>query len=173
MNSIGSIVILFVIFVILFQAMVSGISALEAFKEGAAEGLKTTIQLLPTLIGLITAIHMLRASGFFMILASILQPITDFLHVPTDIVPLMLLRPVSGSGASAYVADLLQQYGPDSIIGCMASVLSASTDTTFYAATVYLGSVGIKKSGWIFPAALLGDLAAAISTIIFVPLLLF
>ena len=173
MSSIGSALILFIVFTVLFISVFSGISALEAFKEGAAEGLKTTIQLLPTLIGLITAIHMLRASGFFMILASILQPITDFLHVPAEIVPLMLLRPVSGSGASAYVADLLQQYGPDSILGCMASVLSASTDTTFYAATVYLGSVGIKKSGWIFPAALLGDLAAAISTIIFVPVLLF
>lgn len=114
------------------------------------------------------AVYMLRASGAFDILAYLIRPVTDLLQIPPDLVPLIFLRPVSGSGASAYVAVLLEQHGPDSLVGRMASVLASSTETTFYAAAVYLGSVDYKKSGWVLPAALLGDLAAAAATIVVV-----
>ena len=171
MDNIGSYAIPVIVFVLLFAALVKKAPAFDSFTSGAAEGLRITIQLLPTLVGLITAVYMLRASGTFDILSHFLRPVTDALHIPADIVPLILLRPVSGSGASAYVSVLLQQFGPDSEIGRMASVLAASTDTTFYASTVYLGSIGIKKSGWILPAALLGDLAAAVTTVIVVRIL--
>lgn len=171
MGDFGSFVVPVIVFLILFSAVCRNIPAFDSFTSGAAEGIRTTLKVMPTLIGLITAVYMLRASGAFDILFHFLRPITDALAVPADLVPLMLLRPVSGSGASAYVTMLLQQFGPDSDIGRMASVLAASTDTTFYAASVYLGSVGIKKSGWILPAALLGDLAAAVTTVIAVNIL--
>ena len=137
----------------------------DALVTGGKSGLQVAVSILPALAALLTAVYMLRASGAFDILAWMLRPVTEALSIPADLVPLMLLRPVSGSGASAYVAMLLQQYGPDSELGRMASVLASSTDTTFYAASIYLGSVGMKKSGWILPAALLGDLTAAVVTV--------
>ena len=165
MAELGSYAVPAAVFLFLFSALCTRAPAFETFTTGAAEGLRSTIELLPTLVGLIMAVYMLRASGAFDILAWMLRPVTEALSIPADLVPLMLLRPVSGSGASAYVAMLLQQYGPDSELGRMASVLASSTDTTFYAASIYLGSVGMKKSGWILPAALLGDLTAAVVTV--------
>lgn len=168
MADIGNWVIPALVFVAAFAAAIHKVPAFDAFVCGAKEGAQSVWQLLPTLVGLIMAVYMLRASGAFDMLAYLLRPVTDFLHVPADLVPLMLLRPVSGSGASAYVAVLLEQYGPDSMIGRMASVLASSTETTFYAATVYLGSAGYKKSGWVLPAALLGDVTAAVATVLVV-----
>lgn len=168
MAEIGNWVIPLVLFAAVFTALVHKIPAFETFISGAKEGALSTFQLLPTLVGLIMAVYMLRASGAFDILARLIRPATDLLQIPADLVPLVLLRPVSGSGASAYVAMLLEQFGPDSPIGRMASVLASSTETTFYAAAVYLGSAGYQKSGWILPAALLGDLAAAAATVLVV-----
>ena len=165
MLEIGNFAVPLLIFLIVAVAIVRRLPAFDLFTQGAAEGIRTTLHILPTLIGLVMAVQMLRASGALDNLAFLLRPVTDLFAIPAELVPLILLRPVSGSGSSAYVAALLQQFGADSEIGRMASVLSASTDTTFYAVSVYLGSVGIKKSGWIIPAALLGDLAAAVLTI--------
>lgn len=168
MDEIGNWVIPLLVFVAVFAAVVHKVPVFDTFVSGAKDGAQSTLQLLPTLVGLIMAVYMLRASGAFDILAYLIRPVTDLLQIPPDLVPLIFLRPVSGSGASAYVAVLLEQHGPDSLVGRMASVLASSTETTFYAAAVYLGSAGYKKSGWVLPAALLGDLAAAAATIVVV-----
>lgn len=111
---------------------------------------------------------MLRASGFFDLLCGILSPVCAPLGIPAEIIPLALIKPVSGSGASAVLVSILDQYGADSRIGRIASVMAGSTETTFYAVTVYFGSVGMKRSGYAIPAALFADLvviALAIITI--------
>lgn len=117
MADIGNWVIPALVFVAAFAAAVHKVPAFDAFVCGRQGRRTIRVQLLPTLVGLIMAVYMLRASGAFDMLAYLLRPVTDFLHVPADLVSLMLLRPVSGSGASAYVAVLLEQYGPDSRSG--------------------------------------------------------
>ena len=135
------------------------------FTQGAKEGILGAVKLLPTLLGLLMAIQMLKSSGFFDIFSAALRPLTTFFGVPEPILPLFLLRPLSGSGCSAYVMELLQAYGPDSEVGLMAGILSFSTETTFYVVTVYLGAAGCKKSGYCVPAALCGDAAAAVLSV--------
>ena len=114
---------------------------------------------------------MLRASGLLELLCGLLDPIAQGAGVPAELLPLALLRPISGSGASAYTLDLLQQFGPDSETGKIASVLSSSTETTFYAVAVYFGACGYKRLRHTVPAALLGDAAALAFSIVTVKLL--
>lgn len=157
--------------VILLFGLWKKVPVFDAFLEGAREGLTATASLLPTLIGLILAVSMLRASGFLELLSSLLAPVTERLGLSSELVPLMLLRPVSGSGATAYAYSLLQQFGPDSETGRIASVLTASTETTFYAVAVYFGACGYRKLRYTIPAALLGDAAAIVFSVLTVRLL--
>ena len=143
--------------VIIGYAAYRKIDIFDAFLAGAAAGLKTLFGILPALVGLIAAITMFRASGALMFLTGLLAPVTRFLHIPAEIVPLALLRPVSGSGALSVVSNLLTANGPDSMVGNIASVVMGSTETTFYTLAVYYGSVGIRDSRYTVPAALLVD----------------
>ena len=129
-----------------------------ALLEGGKEGLKLVFTIAPSLVMLLTAVHMLRASGVFEILSQWLAPVTEFLGVPAPLLPLMLLRPFSGSAALAVGADLMSFYGPDSLIGRTAAVMLGSTETTFYTISVYFGAAGIKKTRYALPAALCADL---------------
>jgi len=145
----------------------------ELFLEGAKEGIPTAIGILPALIALMTAISMFRASGAFDILAFVIAPVCNTLHVPSQVVPLALMRPVSGSGSLSLFESILKQNGPDSFAGRVASVLQGSTETTFYTVTVYYGSVGIIKTRHTLPAALLADFAGFVMSVVTVSLMLY
>lgn len=149
----------------------SGGEVFSSFTAGAKEGITATMQVLPTLIGLITAVTMLRASGLLDIFCQLLRPLCQRLGIAPELAPLALLRPVSGGGATAYTVSLLQQFGADSETGTIASVLSASTETTFYAVSVYFGAIGQKRLRHAVPAALLGDFTALVIAVVTVKLL--
>ena len=142
-----------------------------ALTRGAEEGLRTLLRIVPALVGLLTAVSMFRASGAMEQLSSLLAPALTWLGIPPETVPLMLIRPVSGSGALAVATDLMRQFGPDSYIGRVAAVMLGSTETTFYTIAVYFGSAGIRRTRHAVPAALTADLvgfaAAAILVRIF------
>ena len=126
--------------------------------SGAAEGLKLLSSLIPTLILLLTAVTMLRASGAIEMLSRFFSPIFSFFGIPPETAILVLIRPISGSAALAVGADLIAQYGVDSLIGRTVAVMLGSTETTFYTVSVYFGAAGIRKTKYTIPAALIADL---------------
>lgn len=127
----------------------------EEFLSGAGEGVKTSVSLLPTLCALMVAVSMFSASGLPELLASFFAPLCRALGLPSALLPLVFLRPFSGSGSNALLASLFETFGADSGVGFAASVLLGSSDTLFYILTVYFGSVGGKKTRYAFPAALI------------------
>ncbi len=125
--------------------------------SGAADGLKLLITLVPTLVMLLTAVTMLRESGAMEAISKYLSPVFRFVGIPPETAMLVLIRPVSGSAALAIGADLMAQYGVDSVIGRTVAVMLGSTETTFYTISVYFGAAGIKKTRYTLPAALFAD----------------
>ena len=166
MEQVGAAALPVMLALILVFGFLKNVDVFDAFVLGAKEGIHTTLSLLPTLIGLILAVTVVRASGLLEVLCDLAQPLAQAVGVDPELLPLALLRPVSGSGSSAYTLTLLRQFGPDSETGKIASVLSASTETTFYAITVYFGACGCKKLSYSVPAGLLGDAAALFFSII-------
>lgn len=130
-----------------------------AMVTGAGDGVRTLVRILPALVALLTAVYMLRASGVLELLAQLLAPLLSKVGLPAQLLPLMLVRPVSGSAALGVGADLIRTYGPDSELGRMAAVMLGSTETTLYTAAVYFGSVGVDRTRYAIPAALCADLA--------------
>ena len=125
--------------------------------EGAAEGLQVLASILPSLILLLTAVHMLRASGAVEILSQMLSPVFSFFGIPPETALLVLIRPISGSAALAVGSELMVRYGVDSPVGRTAAVMLGSTETTFYVVSVYFGAAGIQKTRYTVPAALAAD----------------
>jgi spore maturation protein B len=149
-------------------ALFKGVNVYSALTDGAADGLKTVWKILPALAAILPAIYMLRASGALDALTWALTPLLSALGIPPETVPLMLVRPLSGSGALGVGAELISAYGPDSRVGRTAAVMLGSTETTFYAIAVYFGAAGVKKTRWTIPAAVTADLvgfAAAALTV--------
>ena len=138
-----------------------------ALVRGAGQGLETLARIAPALICLLTAVAMVRASGLLEALASWLAPILGRLGLPPELLPLMLVRPFSGSAALAVGADLMGQYGVDSSIGRTAAVMLGSSETTFYTVSVYFGAAGVRRSRHTIPAALCADLAGFLSAALF------
>ena len=134
----------------------------DLFVEGAAEGLGMVWKILPFLLGMLVAIAVFRASGLFELLIRCLQPLCRWIGIPAEVVPLALMRPLSGSGALALTTEIFAEHGPDSFIGLLASVMQGSTDTTFYILAVYFGSVGIKKHRYALPVGLSADMVSFI-----------
>ena len=130
-----------------------------ALMRGAGQGVETLIRIFPALVGLLTAVHMLRASGALDLAAEFLTPLLERMGLPSQLLPLMLIRPISGSAALGVGAELIGQYGPDSYLGRTAAVMLGSTETTFYTIAVYFGAVGINRTRYAVPAALCADLA--------------
>ncbi len=129
----------------------------DTFIEGAEEGLQIAVQIIPFLVGMMVALSIFRASGAMELVARLIDPVTSALGFPTEILPLMVVRPLSGAGALAITADLLKTQHPDSYIGRLASIMQGSTDTTFYVLTVYFGSVGIRKARYAAGVGLFAD----------------
>ena len=122
------------------------------------------LRIVPALVGLLTAVSMLRASGAMEYLSTLCAPVLDLLGIPPETAPLMLVRPVSGSGALAVGSELMAAHGPDSYIGRTAAVMLGSTETTFYTVAVYFGAAGIHKTRHTIPAALTADLTGFVAS---------
>ena len=133
-------------------------NAYDSMVQGGADGLKLLVSILPALVMLMTSVHMLKASGVIALLSSVLSPLFSFLGIPPETAVLVLIRPISGSAALAVGADLMAEYGVDSLIGRTAAVMLGSTETTFYTISVYFSAAGIKKTRYALPAALFADL---------------
>lgn len=136
----------------------------SALTHGAGEGLAVLLRIVPALVGLLTAVSMFRASGAMDWLSALCAPVLERLGIPPETAPLMLVRPVSGSGALAVGSDLMTAYGPDSYIGRVSAVMLGSTETTFYTIAVYFGAAGIHKTRHTVPAALTADLTGFIAS---------
>lgn len=142
--------------------MIKKVDVYQSLADGAMDGLKVLLRIIPALIGLMTAVYMLRASGLLDVAGQALAPLLHLLGIPPETIGLLLIRPISGSGALGVGAELIQTYGPDSEIGRTAAVMLGSTETTFYTIAVYFGAAGIKKTRYAIPAALCADLTGFI-----------
>lgn len=137
----------------------------DDFLAGAKEGMRTVTQILPTLIGLMTAVGVLRASGFLDTLGEWLAAPATWLHLPVPLIPLTLVRLISNSAATGLVLDIFARYGPDSPLGMAASVMMSSTETVFYCISIYFGSVHVTKTRYVLPGALLATAAGIAASI--------
>ena len=144
----------------------------ESFVEGGKEGIKMAVSIIPFLVGMMVAISVFRASGALDLMVDFIRPALEKVGVPAEIVPLAIIRPISGTAALGMTSDLIGVYGPDSFIGRLSATLQGSTDTTFYVLTVYFGAVGIKKMGDALKVGLMAD-AVAIGTAIIVVTIMF
>lgn len=154
-----------VIFYIVGFGLLSGRPVFDDFLKGAQEGMKTVAGIMPTLIGLMAAVGILRASGLLDAAAGLLKMPAGWLHIPIPLVPVILVRMVSSSAATGLVLDIFKNYGPDSLIGNMVSIMMGCTETIFYTMSVYFMTAGIRKTRWTLPGALLataGGIAASI-----------
>ena len=146
-----------IIAAVALYGMARRVDVYDALVQGAGEGLGVLLRIVPPLVGLLTAVYMLRASGALELAAQALAPVLTALGIPPETAPLMLIRPVSGSGALAVASELMAAHGPDSTVGRVAAVMMGSTETTFYTIAVYFGSAGIVRTRHTVPAALAAD----------------
>lgn len=170
MEQVGAAAMPVIIGIIVLFGFFKNVDVFDTFLTGAREGIQASFRILPTLIGLIVAVSMVRASGLLDLVCTLAEPLTCAVGVSPEIAPLAVLRPISGSGSSAYTLSILRQFGPDSETGKIASVLASSTETTFYAVAVYFGACQYKKLRYTVPAALLGDCAAVVFAVLTVRL---
>ncbi|EIT86518.1 spore maturation protein B [Fictibacillus macauensis ZFHKF-1] len=150
---------------ILVYGTVKKVPTYESFVEGGKEGFSLAVSMIPYLVGMLVAISVFRASGAMDAIISVGKPVFEWFHIPAEVVPLGLMRTISGSGALGMTSDLIASYGPDSFIGRLASTIQGSTDTTFYVLTVYFGAVGIRKMGYALKVGLLADLVGFLASI--------
>ena len=165
LNTISQWAIPFLLLVIPIFAFFKKVPVYETFVEGAEEGFRTAIKIIPFLVGMLVAISVFRASGAMDCLVAVISPAMLALGVPPEVLPLALMRPLSGSGALGLATELMKVYGPDSLIGRMASVMQGTTDTTFFVLTVYFGSVGIKKFRYAVITGLSADVTGLLASI--------
>ncbi|HUR80937.1 MAG TPA: nucleoside recognition domain-containing protein [Thermoanaerobaculia bacterium] len=145
--------------------MIRKVKVYDVFIDGAKEGFDVAVKIIPFLVGILVAIGMFRASGAMDLLTGAMKPIMDATGFPAELVPLAILRTLTGSGSLAFTTDLVKNHGADSIIGRMAATMYGSSETTFFVLAVYFGAVQVKKTRHAVPAALVGDLVAAIATV--------
>jgi spore maturation protein B len=158
------IMLAFVVGIPLYGA-IKKIDVFDAFIVGAKQGFDTSVSIIPYLIAMMVAIGMLRASGFFELLYTLLSPLLSAIGMPAELLPLALIRPFSGSAATGVMAELIHEHGGNSFIAKTAATLMGSTETTFYVIAVYFGAAGIRRTRHAIPAGLLADLAGIISTV--------
>ncbi|TFJ93775.1 spore maturation protein [Lentibacillus salicampi] len=157
--------------VVLFVATWKRVPTYEMFVEGGKDGVKMAFSLLPFLVGMIVAISILRSSGALDAFIQFISPLLIFIGVPPEIIPLAMVRPISGTAALGMTTELIGTHGPDSFIGKLASTMQGSTDTTLYILTIYFGAVGIRKMRYALKVGLLADLVGIIASIIIVTLI--
>ena len=164
-NYISTVAMPVVILLIIANALKERVAIFDIFLRGAKDGIEIVLKIFPTLVGLFVAIGMLRSSGVIDFIITIISPVTNFIGFPNDILPLAMLRPISGSASMAVATDIIKSNGVDSFIGILASVIMGSTETTLYTIAVYTGSVRIKKTRYILLASLLADITGILVSI--------
>ena len=156
--------------VIVVFGLIKRVPVFDIFLKGAKEGMQILYSIAPTIIGLVFAVDLLRSSGAIDAICNFIEPVADYLGFPKEIVPMVLLRPVSGSGSTALLTSLYEQCGPDSFSGRVASVLAGSSETTFYAIAMYFGCIKVKKIRHTLFAAIIADITAAVMSVLTVRL---
>ncbi len=159
-------IIPFIIFYIVGFGLLMKTNIFDEFIQGAKDGFKVVLDILPTLIGLMVAIGILRASGTLNIMSGILRPLTDWLHFPSQLVPVAIIKMFSSSAATSLVLDIFKEYGPDSYLGRLVSVMMSSTETIFYTMAVYFMAAGVKKTRYTLLGCLITTLTGIIASVI-------
>lgn len=154
-----------IIFIIVFSGLSEKKKTFDLFLKGAKEGIEITLKIFPTLVGLFLAIGMLRNSGIIDIIIKVLNPILIKFNIPSEILPLAILRPISGSGSIAIATEIMKNYGTETLIGLIASVIMGATETTIYTIAVYTGSVKIKNTRFVLWAALIADVVGMFTAV--------
>lgn len=165
-NAISNVIFLMFIVGIPIWGMIKKINVFDAFITGARQGFDTIVGLIPYLIGMLVAIGMLRASGFFELLTQWIGPLLAKIGLSSDLLPLALMRPFSGSAATGIMADIIHQHGGDSLTSKIAATMMGSTETTFYVIAVYFGAVNIRHTRHAIPAGLLADFAGIVASVL-------
>jgi spore maturation protein B len=145
--------------------LIRKVKVYDVFIDGAKEGFEVAVKIIPFLVGILVAIGMFRGSGAMDLLTEAIRPALDRTIFPPELVPLAILRSLSGSGSLAMTTDLVKTYGPDSLLGRIAATMYGSSETTFYVLAVYFGAIGVKKTRHAISAALIADLVAAIAAV--------
>jgi spore maturation protein B len=165
-NIISAWVIPIIIVFIPLYAAYRKVPVYESFVDGAKDGFDTAIRIIPHLVGMMVAISVFRASGAMELMIGGVRPLCEWLGIPSEVLPLAILRPITGAGSLAFTTDLMQQFGPDSMIGRIASTIQGSTDTTLYVITVYFGAIGIRKASYALKVGLISDIVGFAASIL-------
>ena len=155
-----------IILLIIIYGLIEKNKVFDSFLIGAEEGIKIVLKIFPTLVGLFVAVGALRSSGILDLLIGLMSPVINVLQIPSEIMPLALLRPISGSASLAVATDILEQYGVDTSIGLIASTIMGSTETTLYTIAIYTACVGIKNIRFVLWAALIADIVGMIASVV-------
>lgn len=155
-----------IILLIVIYGLIERNKVFDIFLDGAKEGIGVVVGIFPTLIGLFVAIGALRSSGILDFIVQIMTPILDIVKFPSKIMPLALIRPISGSSSIAIAVDIMKNFGVDSTFGLMASVIMGSTETTLYTIAVYTSAVGVKKTRFVLAASLLADFVGIVVSVV-------
>lgn len=159
-------IIPFLFFYIVGMGLLSKQNVFDDFVTGAKDGFKVVLDILPTLIGLMVAIGILRASGALQIVADLLRPVTDLMHFPSEAVPLVIIKMFSSSAATSLLLDIFKEHGPDSYLGRLTSIIMSSTETIFYTLAVYFMAAGVKKIRYTLIGCLLATLSGIVASTI-------
>jgi spore maturation protein B len=151
--------------------LIKGVRVYEEFVEGAKEGFEVAVTIIPYLVAILFAIGMFRASGAMEFLIGALDPVLGLIGIPAEVLPMAIIRPLTGSGSAAIVADMINQFGEDSLFVKMAATMFGSTETTFYVIAVYFGAVNIRETRHAVPAGLFADLVGVLASVYVVKLL--
>jgi len=155
-----------IILIFLGFGYVKKVKVYEKFVEGAKEGFNVGVRIIPYLVAMLAAIAMFRASGAMEVLTDLVKPITNIIGMPSEVLPMVLMRPLSGSGSLGVMTELMNNFGVDSLIGFISSTMYGSTETTFYVVAVYFGAINVYKTRYAIPAGLLADAAGLITAIL-------
>ena len=164
-NYISNLAMPLIILLVVFYGLKEKIKVFDVFLIGAKDGINMVVKIFPTLIGLFVAIGALRSSGILDLIIKIISPVLNVLHVPSEVMPLALLRPISGRASMAVATDIMKTYGVDSFIGIVSGVIMGSTETTLYTIAVYTGCVKIKNIRFVLVSALIADLFGILASV--------
>ena len=165
-NYLSNLAIPLTILIILIYGLIEKKKVFDVFLKGAKDGIEIVVKIFPTLIGLFVAIGALRSSGILDFIIKLICPVVEFLNIPTEIMPLAILRPISGSASIAIGSDIMTQYGVDSKIGLIASTIMGSTETTLYTIAIYTSVIGVKRTRFVLVSALIGDFIGMLSSVV-------
>jgi len=165
-NQLSDMIFLAFIVGIPMYAAVKKINVFDSFIDGAKDGFQTAVNLIPYLIAMIVAIGMLKASGFFGLLEQLIRPLLEFFNIPLELIPLIMIRPFSGSAANGILADIIHQFGGDASISKIAATLVGSTETTLYIVAVYFGAINIRHTRYVIAAGILVEIVGVVASLI-------